>query len=93
MSDEDAKRWKFIDRNLKRVQPKPKDMTDDDWHKFLRSVKGDTDGLETMEKLFRKSESRFIDSVKSRLSKYRAGSNTGRKQQAKKEECTQDWRL
>ena len=54
MSDEYSIKWKVVDKSLKKIlidTPIVKTMSKDEWHKFLRIVRADRQGVVRMHKL------------------------------------------
>ena len=77
MSDEYSKKWKSVDKSLKKVleeMPSVKAMSKDEWYKFLKIVKDDKRGVRTLHNHLQAGgdgkKSPFYDSATSRLGKY-----------------------
>ena len=77
MSDEYSKKWKCVDKSLKNVlldMPNVKAMNKDEWHRFLKTVKEDKQGVARMYKLIQaggdSKKPQFHDSATSRLGKF-----------------------
>ena len=77
MSDDFSKKWKSVDKSLKNVlmkMPSVKAMNKDEWHRFLKTVKEDKQGVARMHKLIQAGgdckKPQFHDSATSRLGKF-----------------------
>ena len=77
MSDEYSRNWKCVDKGLENAflgTPSVKAMNKDEWHKFLKTVKEDKQGVARMHKLIQaggdSKKSQFHDSATSRLGKF-----------------------
>ena len=78
MSDGNSKKWEVVDASLQQVlldTPSVKAMSKEDWHKFLRTVKEDSQGATGMHKLIEaggdNNKSQFHGFATSRLGKLR----------------------